>query len=479
MRKFLPKSLAGRTVMVLVSGLIVTQIVTVIVFSKHRADSLTRSEEQHIVKHIASIADIIESVPNLWRDRIVRSFDNHTFNVSITSIESGTKSDKVESRIVASNRYLSRQIRSAIEGVIQVDAREVGNSSRTRESSASNGWLVDRLRPLIYGHDDDQAVFVSIPISEAQWLNFSTVLPLADVPGWGVTVAMTGSFLLVVLLVSLWAVRQLSAPLRRFASATTAFARDVHSPALPEHGPSEVIEAAKAFNDMQQQVRSFIENRAQMLAAISHDIKTPLTTIRLRAEDIKEPELRTRILASVGDMDAMLSSTIAFANGNLEIEENCMTDIGALVHAICDDMADIGHDVICSVEGNNVVTCRPFAIKRAITNLIENAVKYGNCAKVWVWTDSVGVEIAVKDKGPGIPETELERIFLPFFRLEISRSRDTGGAGLGLAIAHSIIVAHGGSVVAKNSETGGLGVQVCLPVMERRETDGSVTWAVR
>ena len=461
--RFLPRSLAGRTVMVLIAGLFVTHIVTVVVFSEHRADSLTRAEEQHIAQHIASIADIVLSVPNQWRDRILRSSDDHAFSVYMTSNERGLDDRTKGARIGALNDLLSRQVRTAISEPILVDIQEMATRSQLSVLDASRRWLREQLGRLIYGHDRDQAVLVSIPLSQDQRLNFSTVMPLAYAPGWGRTLAMTGSFFLAVLLLSLWAVRKLSAPLHQFATATTAFARNVHAPALPETGPSEVREAARAFNDMQIQVRKLIENRAQMLAAISHDLRTPLTTVRLRAENVTEPELRTKMLTALDEMDTMLSSTLAFAREGSENEEKCMTDVGSLVEAICEDMADVGRDVTCAVGGETLAPCHPLALKRALTNLIDNAVKYGKCANVRVRPNSKGVEITIEDEGPGIPETEMERIFLPYYRLEASRSRDTGGVGLGMAIAQMVIDAHGGSVCLSNRAEGGLRVRVRLP----------------
>ncbi len=469
MMRLLPKSLAGRTVMVLIAGLAVTHIVTIVVFSGHRADSLTRAEEQHIAQHIASIADIVLSVPNQWRDRIVRSSDDHAFRVNMTSNERGPDDRTKGMRIGSLNDLLSRQVRAAISEPISVDIQDVATLSQLTSLETSRKWLESQFSRLVYGHDRDQTILVSIPLSQGQRLNFSTVMPLANAPGWERTVAMTGSFGIAVIFLSLWAVRKLSAPLHRFASATTAFAHNVNAPPLPESGPSEVRQAASAFNDMQRQIRKLLENRARMLAAISHDLRTPLTTVRLRAENVTDPELRSKMLAALSEMEAMLSSALAFAREGSESEENCITDVGSLVQAICEDMFDTGHRVTCAVDEEIVSLCRPLALKRALTNLIDNAVKYGKSAYVRVKSDDEAVEITIEDEGPGIPETEMERIFLPFYRLEASRSRDTGGVGLGMAIAQVVVDSHSGSVCLSNRAEGGLRVRVRLPHSGRPE----------
>lgn len=463
MRYLLPRSLAGRTVMVLVAGLIVTHIVTVVVFSEHRADSLTRAEEQHMAQHIASVADIVLNVPNQWRDRIVRSSDNHAFRVYMTSSERGLDERKRGATTDALSVLVSRQMRAALREPILIDIQDGTARSQMSGFDLSGRWLREQFGRLIYGHDRDKAVLVSIPLSQNQRLNFSTVMPLAYAPGWERTLAITGSFLIAVALLSLWAVKKLSVPLDRFASATTAFAHNVNAPPLPESGPSEVRQAATAFNDMQRQIRKLLENRARMLAAISHDLRTPLTTVRLRAERVTDPELRSKMLAALSEMEAMLSSALAFAREGSESEENSMTDVGSLVEAICEDMSDAGHRVTCAVDEEIVSLCCPLALKRALTNLIDNAVKYGKSAYVRVKSDDEAVEIMIEDEGPGIPETEMERIFLPFFRLEASRSRDTGGVGLGMAIAQMVIDSHSGSVCLNNRAEGGLCVRVRLP----------------
>ncbi|WP_336072305.1 ATP-binding protein [Nitratireductor rhodophyticola] len=449
--------------MVLIAGLIVTHIVTIVVFSEHRAASLTRTEEQHIAQHIASIADIVLRVPNEWRDRVVRLTDDHAFRIYTTS--SGSEADYrgKDVRFGALNDLLAGQIRAAINEPISVDIRDVGPRDEWKGLDAVRGWLQSRLGRLIYGHDLDQAILVSIPLSQSKRLNFSTVMPLANAPGWEQALAMTGSFVVAVLFLSLWAIRRLSAPLKRFASGATTFAHNIYAPALPETGPSEVREAARAFNEMQRQVRRLVENRAHMLAAISHDLRTPLTTVRLRAENVTDPELRSKMLAALNEMDTMLSSTLAFAREGSANEETCTADVGSLLEAICEDMSEAGHEVTCAVDGQILAPCRPVALKRALTNLVDNSVKYGGKADVGMKLSGRSVEITIADKGPGIPEAEMERIFLPFYRLETSRSRNTGGTGLGMAIAQMIIDLHGGSIDLNNRAGGGLCVRVRLP----------------
>ncbi|GAA4134749.1 hypothetical protein GCM10023067_60130 [Aminobacter aganoensis] len=288
---------------------------------------------------------------------------------------------------------------------------------------------------------------------------------MASAPGWERQLAVTGAFLVIVLMLSLWAIRKMSRPLALFANAATTFARNVYAPSLPETGPSEVREAARAFNNMQKRVLQTIEARAYMLGSISHDLRTPLTTIRLRAEDLADSEARRRILASIEEMDTMLASTLTFAREGTAQEELQATDIGSLLEAICSDFSDTGHQVTLVVNSTIVAACRPLALKRALSNLIDNALKYGERANVVANVKDGMIDISITDQGPGIPSEELERIFQPFYRLENSRNRNTGGMGLGLAIAQMAVDMHGGSIQLENRrEAAGLCVRVLLPM---------------
>lgn len=464
MIRFLPKTLSGRTIAILVTGLIATHVVTLLVLSEDRVESLTRTEEQHIAQHIASIANIVVNVPSEWRDRIVRSSDGHLFNVRITESTGNQTAQSIGANSSSLSDLLLRQIRPTTNEPISVDISDTDAGDTPLAPDSWRRWLQSRLSRLAYGHDRDQTVLVSVPLSEGQRLNFSTSMPLASAPGWERQLAVTGSFLVMVLMLSLWAVRKLSSPLALFGNAATTFARNVYAPSLPETGPTEVREAARAFNNMQKRVRRTIEGRAQMLAAISHDLRTPLTTIRLRAENLTDSDVRRRILTATDEMEAMLASTLTFAREGTAQEGIQMTDVASLLEAICSDFSDTGHDVSLVANSTLLAACRPLALKRALSNLIDNAIKYGERASVVANRKNGVIDISITDQGPGIPHEELDRIFQPFYRLENSRNRNTGGVGLGLAIAQMAVDMHGGSIRVENrAGAAGLCVRIQLP----------------
>jgi signal transduction histidine kinase len=253
------------------------------------------------------------------------------------------------------------------------------------------------------------------------------------------------------------------APLRTFASAAQGLGMDVNSPPLLESGPREVRRATHAFNEMQRRIRRFVEDRTQMLAAISHDLRTPIMRLRLRAEVIDDEDERERALADLDDMERMIASTLSFAHDDAAVEARETVDLVALVQRVCDSIEDAGLPVEFEGEGRVAYACRPGALRRALSNLIENAARYGERARVELLADERRIVVRIDDDGPGIPEDQIESVFQPFRRLDASRSRETGGTGLGLTVARTIVRAHGGDVRLANRPEGGLRVEVSLP----------------
>lgn len=268
---------------------------------------------------------------------------------------------------------------------------------------------------------------------------------------------------LTVIGISVAAAYQLSQPIRRFTEAVRRFGNDPRAAALPVTGPVELRETVLAFNAMQAKIQAFVSDRTAMLAAISHDLRTPLTKVRLRGEFIEDDEQRARLFRDVDDMQAMVDSALAFFRDDLQDEEVTAFDFPELLRTIADDYADQGHPVAYDGVDHLAHRGKPFALKRAFTNLVDNAVKYGRAPELELRCREDSVVVAVRDSGPGIPATAFEDVFAPFHRLERSRNRATGGVGLGLTSARSVIQSHGGSITLHNREGGGLELRVTLP----------------
>jgi signal transduction histidine kinase len=261
-----------------------------------------------------------------------------------------------------------------------------------------------------------------------------------------------------------WASGWIIAPLNDFARAAEGLGLDVTASALAEDGPDEVRAAARAFNQMQTRIRSFVDDRLRMFAAISHDLRGPITRLKLRVEQLAvESTAQTKMLADLDEMAQMVESSLAFARDEAKEESSEAVDVAAMLTSICDDAADAGRRAQFDWEGRLVYRGRPHALKRMFANLIDNALRYGGCVEVRAEEGARQVEILIEDEGPGVPVDQMENVFKPFFRLEPSRNKRTGGIGLGLATARSIARAHGGDIALENRTAHGLRARVMLP----------------
>ncbi len=257
--------------------------------------------------------------------------------------------------------------------------------------------------------------------------------------------------------------RWVTRPLQLLATAADELGRDINRPPLPEGGPAEVSRAAHAFNTMQTRLVRFIDERTRLLAAMSHDLKTPLTRMRLRAELLDDASLRQKFEADLLEMEAMVTQTLEFMRGLTRREPAQLVDVAGLLESLQADNEAMGRSVTLAGRVTRPLQGEPQLLKRCLSNLIDNAVLYGKCAEIRVEDGPDQLAIHVRDRGPGIPETEIEKVFEPFHRLEGSRSRETGGTGLGLSIARSIAQAHGGDVRLRNHDGGGLEAILTLP----------------
>jgi len=310
----------------------------------------------------------------------------------------------------------------------------------------------------VIGDPLDRKLAISVGLRDGRWLNVIARIPEPQgfwTPGALASIVLMG---LVILALSLWAVRRLTRPLRAVAAAARRMGQDPRVDPLPESGSRELRAVAAAFNDMQERLARLVDNRTRLLAAISHDLRTPITTLRLRAEFVEDPEERTRMLATLDDMEAMLRATLDFARDDVTTEETRSLDLRALVEAICDDLAETGRDVAVSEDGPAALAVRgrASALRRAVTNLVQNACVYAGAARVAVEDGPGSWAVVVTDDGPGIAEEHLARVTDPFYRVEGSRARETGGIGLGLSIVQAVADAHGGRLILRNRPEGGL-----------------------
>ena len=275
--------------------------------------------------------------------------------------------------------------------------------------------------------------------------------------------AFLGLFGIGIVLLAFGAARFASAPLRRMAEASADLGRDLDRAPLALTGPSEVRKAAAAFNSMQARLQSHFAERTQMLAAITHDLQTPLTRLRLRLERVEDEPLRERLVADLLAMRALIDEGLELARTAETAEPNVMLDLDSLLESLVEDAADAGADARFLSGCGAVLPLRPLATRRMFANLIDNAVKHGGSVEVMAERLREGVRVLVRDRGPGLPGGMLERAFDPFVRMEDSRSRETGGTGLGLTIARTLATKSGATLTLRNHPEGGLEAQVAWP----------------
>ncbi|MEB0137798.1 MULTISPECIES: ATP-binding protein [unclassified Undibacterium] len=275
-------------------------------------------------------------------------------------------------------------------------------------------------------------------------------------------------FLLCIALLAYLVARMTMKPLQRMAEAATALGQDFNSPALPEQGASEIVQATRAFNAMQARLREHISQRTHMLGAITHDLQTPLTRLRLRLEKVSDEELRQRLIGDLSAMQSMIKEGLDLARSMDSSEALRAVDIDSLLDSMCSDAVEAGQDVRFDNHPGITVQARPQALRRCLTNLIDNAVKYGNYAQITLDISKQNkrslLNIRIADGGSGIAPEFHRKVFEPFFRLETSRSRESGGTGLGLSIAQNIAQQHGGEIQLINLPQGGLQVVLSLPL---------------
>jgi signal transduction histidine kinase len=314
-----------------------------------------------------------------------------------------------------------------------------------------------------FGPQNPKTYYLGVKLNDASWL-----VLFGGEYIWGLS---TGSritiilavFLVVAAAISAIATRQISRPIRKFAATVHAAGINPNGAPIAESGPHELREVISAFNGMQAKIAAFVAYRTAMLAAISHDLRTPLTRVRLRGDYIADPVQRERLFADVREMQDMVDGALAFFRGDGNEEPVRSFDLSDLLQSIVDGFADQGIEVDYCGPDRAVYSGRALAIKRAVTNLVENAVKYAARPAIMLSSDAAGISITVSDHGPGIPAESLEAVFEPFFRLDKSRHKARGGVGLGLTAARAVIRSHNGDLVLRNRPEGGLDAIVTLP----------------
>ena len=463
MKTLLPDSIIGRTMIVLLGGLMLSHLVSFFIYYGHREEARKAAGGYAIAQRIANLARLVDEAPSDWQQRIIAASNDPSFTASISDVPIVT--DDSNSSVALSVRdYLAAQLTSAGQHLPQPRVATLAT-----ENVASDPHPEDAARSHRHGAShmglgrSVDALQVSMPLKDGDWLSFVAQFPSETSSTSRQLLVAMAIMSFVILGLSAWLVRSVVRPLDELATAADRFEKDLSAPPMPVNGTHETRQAAQAFNSMQSKLRELIENRTRLLAAISHDLRTPLTTLRLRAENHSDDEDRDKMLATIAEMNMMISATMQFAKDEAQPGPRRRTDLTALLASVVADLSDNGLPVEMAPSPPVIYECHPDIIKRALTNLIENGVKYGGSVRASIAIATSSVEILIDDDGPGIDFAELERVFQPFYRIEGSRGRETGGIGLGLAIARSAVEAHSGSLTLHNRQGGGLRARISMP----------------
>ena len=510
-KRLWPQSLTAQLVCLLLGAIILTHIVLGVMLAEERRDAVASERRGYALSRVAAISRILTTTPrDNWADvlRVAQSSQNRLRLVPETDLQAGDGfvSDSLTHRL---NEALSLEngIPARVEILSEDDCWDERKSlRRDKEDYLERNYPQ---RPDDDDEDDDQGKRVDdhhhrdddrrapwsmryldrfdchtapvmrlvVPVNMIGtngeptgtepdvWLEamIGGVMP----PPWFVfdnllRVLASG---LVIAVIAFFLARRISRSWDVLTRAADRVGRGDYPEPVPETGPIEIRRATKAFNRMTARLKRFVEDRTRMLAAISHDLRTPITSLRLRAEFVEDPENRARIIETLDEMEQMVEAAMTFAREETANEETRKIDLTALVESAVEDLAETGRPITFIGQGaTRVYPCRPLSIKRAFGNLVANALNFGHTVEVSVRdADDGGLWIEIADDGPGIPVEQREQVFEPFFRIEESRNRDTGGIGLGMAIARTAIRAHGGEIYLEESQKGGLLARIYLP----------------
>ena len=457
----LPRSLAGQLIALILAAIVVSQLFALWLFTDERRLALLELAGGRVVARTAALVELLDDTPAELHNQIRRAASSPLTYYWMSDLpalaQSGSGPTVNRIRQALSEEIGSqREIRTQVGRNIAVPRHP---RQRLRDDGRPKKRAGTRLVPIV--------VAMSVQLDNGRWLNMAASLNMQRSSLQRVLVSI-GVMAIAITLIIVFTVRRLTKPLRNLAEAADQLGRGAEGLHVTEAGPQEIRSAIGAFNVMQERLTRYVQDRTSMLAAISHDLRTPITSLRIRAEFVDDEENRSRIIATLDEMQRMVEATLAFARDEAKREEQNRVDLGEFLDAIVTDYQDMGQPVrfateLPAADDRTIVSCRPIAMRRALRNLIDNAVRYGDEAVIGYAASGGSISITVSDDGPGIPEGQLDEVFEPFLRLEESRSETTGGIGLGLAIARSNIHAHGGTLRLENRKPNGLKALVTLP----------------
>ncbi len=477
MKWLLPRSLPAWVLLIVIAGLLAIQVSTLSIVARERAASNNVLDLLRLSDRALSLTKLMYAQSPQDRTRIAAGLSVPPYVLTTTDASAIESSIPVDDEMAElEDIIVGRLAKYGVEEArVRRQTTQPGQHQHTVERDEGMGSVEREMVDLSTDVTRSDTFIASIEFKDGQWLNFpmqatppSPVLSTESLPLYGSAAAL-------VVLLSIWALRRLTAPYRALERAVRRIGEDLKSPPLPEQGSSEYKSAARAVNTMQARLREYVEDRELLAAALAHDLRTPLTRIRLRLELLRKSPLRTALMNNLADIEAISSSVLDFATYEAGREGSERIDFWSLT----DSVADGNPNVVFAGAGEHArgLICRgeTVALRRCVSNLVDNAVKYGGGARLSLSCDEARVRLVVDDDGPGIPEAQLETMFRPFKRVEGSRNRETGGFGLGLTIARNVARRFGGEVTLTNRAGGGLRAELTMPLAASTEAGSSTT----
>ncbi|MDK1023460.1 MAG: ATP-binding protein [Gammaproteobacteria bacterium] len=453
----LPDTLRGQTILVVGTFLLLFHIVSLVPFIISSAATVTLEREEQMADRIVTITRLIDHADSLDRSYLAGEVSGPKFQVSVDNQPLTIKKDN--SAVTIAN-LINRTLKP-LDHQVTADDHDTSILESDAAGTQARDLAIQRQPNLFRIHEE---LFVSVDLPDGEWLNFRIAGSAWDHIFSLSTILSLTLMALGTILFAGWSVNKLLKSLSRFARASEDMGTNIRAAQpISEDGPREIRDAARAFNQMQARVKRLLEARNQMLGAISHDLRTPLTRLRLRVESILNEEQSNKAIRDLDDMETMIKLTLAFARDDATEESRESMDVGVVISEVVDDLNISADNISINTPESVRIMCQPVGLRRVLTNIIENGIFYGHQIRVELRREHNHVIIDVDDAGPGIDPQQRDRVFTPFYRLESSRNRETGGAGLGLSIAQTIVHAHGGTIELLDSPMGGLRVRIIFP----------------
>ncbi|MBN9556103.1 MAG: HAMP domain-containing protein [Alphaproteobacteria bacterium] len=439
-----PRRLGTQLILVTAAAVVISNIVVAAWFEMGRERLNESSFTERVLDRTVSAAVLLSAVPQDLRPRALHAMASRVWRFELQHGNNSTPP-----RMSAREEAIAARVRAMLPS----DSVHDNVSVKFGEQIRRHG-RVPEMR---------SAMVITIPV-DPQTRLVTTVLRPPRPPWPAETLLAALAAIVTASAAAAFIARRVSRPLSRLSSAAIAAAQGKDAPRVPEEGPEDVRQAAAAFNAMTDQVSRTLVSQRQLLSAVGHDLRTPITAMRINIEFVEDEELRERLERNLEELQDLTEAVLSAAKG-AGGETPRSIDLTALVESVCADLDDLGEPVVWHLHDPAPVSCRPNEIRRAVRNLIENAVAYGKRAEVSIAANADGYDVIVEDDGPGIAEADRDRVFEPFVRLESSRSMETGGSGLGLTLVRAIVEGHGGTITLENRdrEAGGLRARLHLP----------------